>query len=371
MPVYKNEKNNTYYVRFKEKDIRGKVHEVSKYGFDSKKAAKKWEESYKTVKSGSIRMTLEQFVTELYLPEIKPRLRPSSWETKTNMIYKHILPILGHHRINEIEARTVILWQNEIMQTKNPRTGKPYAKSYLQSINEQLIAIMSYAVKYYNLPVNVAHTVGNMGSEDDIHVVCWTLEQYKQFMEVMMDKPLYYYAFLTLFMTGIRVGELGALTFRDIDFEKRTMTINKTYSRVRGQDIIGPPKTKQSYRTIVLNEKLVEALKEYKSMIYKPDEDDRVFNISKSSLNREMKRGARVAGIPETHVHSARHFMASTMLDMGYSVLDVASRLGHAACNVQTTYKYLHENAGKQAKFAEDLDRITEEDAKDVTEEKG
>lgn len=71
----------------------------------------------------------------------------------------------------------------------------------------------------------------------------WTKEQYLKFAEAMMDKPRSYYAFEMLYWTGIREGELLALTRSDFDFEKQTVRINKTYHRMKKQDIITSPKT--------------------------------------------------------------------------------------------------------------------------------
>ena len=70
-----------------------------------------------------------------------------------------------------------------------------------------------------------------------------TAQQYLKFAEVMMDKPLSFYAFEMLYWCGIREGELLALTPADFDFEKRTVSINKSYQRLNGQDLITTPKT--------------------------------------------------------------------------------------------------------------------------------
>lgn len=78
----------------------------------------------------------------------------------------------------------------------------------------------------------------------------WTKEEYQKFAEEMMDKPVSYYAFQMLYWTGIREGELLALTPADFDFERGTVKISKTYQRLKGQDVITSPKTKKSNRTI-------------------------------------------------------------------------------------------------------------------------
>ena len=85
-----------------------------------------------------------------------------------------------------------------------------------------------------------------MGKKKNREMMFWTKEQYLKFAEVMMDKPLSFYAFEMLYWCGIREGELLALTPADFDFEKRTVTINKSYQRLNGQDLITPPRRKRA-----------------------------------------------------------------------------------------------------------------------------
>ena len=80
----------------------------------------------------------------------------------------------------------------------------------------------------------------------------WTKEEYKRFADEMMDKPVSYYAFQMLYWCGIREGELLALTAADFNFDKETVTINKSYQRLYGEDVITSPKTKKSNRTIMM-----------------------------------------------------------------------------------------------------------------------
>ena len=68
----------------------------------------------------------------------------------------------------------------------------------------------------------------------------------------MMDKPKSYYAFEMLYWCGIRLGELLALTPADFDFEKKTLRINKSYQRLKGEDVITSPKTPKSNRVIAM-----------------------------------------------------------------------------------------------------------------------
>ena len=91
----------------------------------------------------------------------------------------------------------------------------------------------------------VIHPKGTMGMEESKEMLFWTKEEYLKFAEEMMDKPLSYYAFEMLYWCGIREGELLALTPADFNFENQTVTINKSYQRLKGRDVITTPKTKE------------------------------------------------------------------------------------------------------------------------------
>ena len=146
-----------------------------------------------------------------------------------------------------------------------------------------------------------------MGSEEHKEMLFWTKEEYKKFSFEMMDKPVSFYAFEMLYWCGIREGELLALTPADFNFDKETVTINKSYQRLKGQDVITSPKTKKSNRTIKMPKFLCEEMKEYLGMIYGLKKKDRIFTVTKSYLHHEMDRGAKAVGVKRIRIHDLRH----------------------------------------------------------------
>ena len=182
----------------------------------------------------------------------------------------------------------------------------------------------------------------------------WTKEEYLKFSEAVMDKPRSYYAFEMLYWCGMRSGELLALTPADIDFEKQTVTISKTFHRSKGRDIITSPKTKKSNRTIKMPKFLCEEMQEYISMLYGLKKKDRIFTITKSYLHHEMDRGARAAGVKRIRIHDLRHSHISLLIDMGFSAVAIADRVGHES--IEITYRYAHLFPSKQTEMADKLD---------------
>ena len=157
-------------------------------------------------------------------------------------------------------------------------------------------------------------------------------------------------------------AELLALTPADIDFEKQTVTISKTFHRSKGRDIITSPKTKKSNRTIKMPPFLCEEMQEYIKMLYDIKPDERLFTVTKSYLNHEMERGAKQAGVKKIRVHDIRHSAVSLLINMGFSVLAIGERMGHEAEKI--TYRYAHLFPTVQTEIAEklEMERMTKEE---------
>ena len=129
--------------------------------------------------------------------------------------------------------------------TTGTRTASPTPPFILKTLHNQLSAVFNHAVKHYKLKANPAAQVGNMGKAKGREMLFWTKAEYLKFADAMMDKPLSYYAFEMLYWCGIREGELLALTPGDFDFEKQTVSISKSYQRIKGQDVSHRPQDRQ------------------------------------------------------------------------------------------------------------------------------
>lgn len=169
-----------------------------------------------------------------------------------------------------------------------------------------------------------------------------------------MDKPISYYAFEVLYWCGIREGELLALTPADFDFKRSTLTINKSYQRLKGRDVVTAPKTPKSNRTIKIPQFLADEIQDYLKSLYGVEMTDRLFPITKNYLHREMDRGAADAGVKRIRIHDLRHSHVSLLIEMGFSAVAIAERVGHESIDI--TYRYAHLFPTKQAEMADKLD---------------
>ncbi len=355
MPVYKNKDNGTWYVMTQYTDWTGQRKPKCKRGFTTRREAVEWEQKFQQQTAGDLDMQFSAFV-EIYYRDMKDRLKESTWQTKKNIIDQKILPYFASRKISEITTKDVRAWQNEMLAYRTEQ-NKPYSSSYLKTLHNQLSAIFNHAVRFYELRSNPAAKAGNMGSEERKEMLFWTKDEYQKFSEVMMDKPISYYAFQMLYWTGIREGELLALTPADFDFEKGTVKISKTYQRINGQDKITTPKTKKSNRTVQMPEFLCVEMQEFFSMQYDLKKKDRVFMITKNYLHREMNRGAEKAGVKRIRIHDLRHSHISLLIDMGFSAVAIADRVGHES--IEITYRYAHLFPSKQQEMAKKLDFLS------------
>ncbi len=351
MPVFRNESNGTWYVMTRYVDWQGNHKQKCKRGFKTKREALEWERVFHLQQSADMDMSFESFV-DIYKNDIRSRIKETTWLTKVNIIDKKILPYFGKRKISEIQTKEVIAWQNDLLRQKD-KTGKPYSECYLKTIHNQLSAIFNHAVRFYALRTNPAAKAGNMGNEKRKEMLFWTKEEYLRFADVMMDKPVSFYAFEMLYWSGMRLGELLALTPSDFDFQNSTVTINKSYQRLHGEDVITTPKTKKSNRTIKMSEFLAEEMQEYIKMQYEIEPTDRLFPISKSYLHREMERGCKETGLQKIRIHDLRHSHVSLLIELGFSAVAIADRLGHES--IEITYRYAHLFPSKQNEMANKL----------------
>ena len=352
MPVYKNEDNGTWYVLTRYLDWKGERKQKCKRGFETKREAQEWERVFQQQSAADMDMNFAAFV-ELYIKDMNPRLKENTWLTKKHIIETKILPYFEKKNVSEITTKDVIAWQNELLAFRDEKK-KPYSQTYLKTVHNQLSAIFNHAVKHYDLRSNPAAKAGNMGTEERKEMKFWTKDEYKKFVDEMMDKPVSFYAFEMLYWCGIREGELLALTAGDFDFEKGTVTISKSYQRLHGEDVITTPKTKKSNRTIKMPQFLCEEMQDYIGMLYGYKKKDRIFPISKNYLHREMDRGSRAAGVKRIRIHDLRHSHISLLIDMGFSAVAIADRVGHES--IEITYRYAHLFPSKQTEMAKKLE---------------
>lgn len=350
--VVKQSDNGTWFTQFRCKDKFGNEVHKCKRGFSTPEEAQAWEEDFIASAGCTMAMTFGEFF-QVYAADVRPRLREHTWRQKEYTIKSKILPFFEKKRMAEISSLDIVRWQNKLM-SPDANDGKGYSPTYLRTVNNQLTAILNHAARFYGLNPNPAVRTMKMGSKDTKEMNFWTKEEYLKFADAMMESPMFFVIIEILYWTGIREGELLALTPASFDWSRNTMRIDKSYQRLGGRDVITDPKTPKSIRTVKLPNFLAETIRDYLSKHPKIGPDDRMFPVSKSQLSRVMKRGSEKAGVKRIRIHDLRHSHVSLLIDMGFSAVAIADRMGHESSDI--TFRYAHLFPNIQNDMANELD---------------
>lgn len=346
MPAYYDEKTKKWFCKFYYVDYTGTRKQKKKRGFTLKREAVEWERAFLEKQQGSPDMTF-QALYDIYMEDMSHRNRESTLENKEHIFRNHILPYFGSKPVNAITPADIRTWQNQIM-------AKGYSDNYLLRIHRALVTIFYYAVRYYDLPSNPCSKAGSMGRPAR-SMSFWTLDQFNSFIQYVDDIRART-ALELLFYSGMRFGEMMALTLEDLDFKADTISITKTLHAKRGGGTCGPPKTQNSVRYITMPAAVMQEVQAYTEKIYGIQPVDRIFTFTKSLIRGNIKRGAEKAGIPRIRIHDLRHSHVSLLIELGFSPHLIAERIGDTVQMVNNTYGHLYPS--KHGEVAERLNQI-------------
>lgn len=356
MPAYKDKKTGKWFAKFYYTNWQGIKKQKWKRGFATKKEALGFERDFLEQQSANPDMTFQNLY-EIYMEDMAARLKQSTLLTKKAVLQTHILPFFGSKPINEIKASDVRRWQAKLMSSPNN-----YSQTYLKKINTELNSIINYAKRFYDLNTNPCGKAGTIGKAKAEEMDYWTYDEYIAFREGVKDKPLSYICIEVLYWTGMREGELLALSPADIDLDNKTISINRTYQRIEGKDVFTSPKTRKSKRKIPIPDFLCQELSDYIQSRYMLDADERLFPVTKSYLSHEMIRGCKNTGVKKIRIHDIRHSHASLLINQGCDALMLADRLGHE--KVSTTLNtYSHLFPHKQQELVHSLESLQATDS--------
>ena len=343
MAVFKDGYTGTWCCKFRYKDWSGAVKQHKKCGFKTQREAKEYEHKFIDKMTGSSEITFEGLV-ENYLEDFKARYRITTYEIKKHMIDKHLIPFFGKYRIMDITPVIVRAWQTQLINDEHE-----YKPTYLKTIHNQLSAIMNYGVKLYGLKQNPCRLAGAIGKSKADAMSFWTLEEFSQFIRYFEKELMQKVGFTILFFSGIRIGELLALTYADFNFTENTIRINKSYAKVKGEDVISLPKTQKSIRSISMPISVMNMVRDYFTKCNTYDISCRLFPVRRGCFEKSLKRACESTGVRQIRVHDIRHSHASMLMNMGVPIKQISERLGHE--NIETTletYAHLYEEKEKE-----------------------
>lgn len=338
--VHRDPKSGLWYVQFRYKNKRGKSCRKKKCGFKTQTEAKNWMAEFKKLALRSDDISFESLV-KVYFDSVEVKVKDSTMETKTHIVYMHILPFFKEYNLNEIDADLIEEWQLEIIKSNQ------FSDTYLYTIQAQLNAILNYAFKKNYISDNIVKRITNMGNSKASEMLIWELEEYNQFMKYAVQYPELYYPILLMYWSGIRLGEMMALKISSIDFVAGTLFVKQTYYRKRREDKYTTTKTDNSFRIIKLPQFVLEEMQEYVNSLYGRFPDDKLFYRSKGFYEKKFPMVANLAGVKTIRIHDLRHSHASNLIGMGVDIATVADRLGDTIKTVSDTYVHAIEKNKK------------------------
>lgn len=348
MPVYQDKTTGKYYFTCYYVDWQGERRRKVKRGFTLARDAKKAEREFLDQYAEQCNMSFSAFY-EIYIADCKARLKTDTVETKQSKFNSAILPFFSGFCIADITPAHVRQWQNKIIQEYKPTTQR--------QLQAQLSSLFNFAVKFYGLKRNPAKIAGSIGTIKSGRLDFWTLEEFNKAI-ACEENATCKTAFILLFYSGLRIGELLALNLDDYDREEKTITVSKTLAKVRGGIEITTPKTKKANRAIKLPLVATKQLDQYITTLYKPKGSDRIFfTMNQAFLLKHLKKDAKKADVKQIRLHDLRHSHASLLINNNVNIKAVSDRLGHE--DIQTTlnvYAHIYEN--QQSNIADLLDKL-------------
>lgn len=366
-------KGNYYYAKFR---VNGKqkmlATKVPVKGNNKRKAERVLKELIAKYEGLNLENENVLFTTFLdkWLQSVKPILKPATWESYDKTVSGKIKPYFEQKNYKFRDIKPEIFTEYFVYLATEGKSNGKGGLSYktVKNIRGVLSSAYEYAIENSYIKDNpvLKSRMPSFAHSIKSDVPEYSAEQVRKLLLFAKENDSHIYIFLLLALyTGLRKGELIALTWDDVDYDKKLLRVNKsrTGSRKAITAQITTPKTESSNRKIPLNDTVLEALKaekkrqdEYSAMLGNGYDKSSSFIIrtvlgkpyvNLSAINRVVNRLTEKAGLPHCTIHGFRHSVASILDNNGVPIQDISVLLGHES--VQTTER-IYINRRKTAK---------------------
>ncbi len=395
-------RGNVYEYNFDVAKIEGKRKRITKSGFKTKAEALKqgtiaYNEYLNTGrKFVSNEMSYSDFLDYWLDNHCKINLKYHTIEAYGNIVKTHLKPNLGFYKLSQITKPTLQDFLNKIY------VEKAYSKNFLNNIRKVLKCSFNYAVDNEYVKVNSAANLKlpkyDEPPKDVAHI--FTTEEINTILDRFKNNHCVYYAFLTAYCTGLRIAEVFALTWEDIDFENKVINVKHSVfdkkKNENGRWYIGTTKTKSGERQIHISPTLMKALVNFKNrqielrLLYGKDykyyhleemknqygkvleyqiveNQSNILSIKPANMIFTRDNGKYCGtdiikypykiihdelGIENCRFYDLRGSYATTILRNGVEIRDVADVLGHK--DIETTENYYISSTDETRKNATD-----------------
>ena len=291
MPSYKDEKTGKWYCKFYYEDWNKEKHQKKKSGFKTKREAQAWERDFLEHHTKTSEIIMAD-LCDKFIENRRMVLKPKSIQSYESTIRLHIKPYIGDIKACDLTPLQ-IEELHKVLVSKQSVNSTDYVHSVLSSV-------LNYGIKFYGLKTNPCRIVGRLKHQKS-QIRFISINEFNMLLPYFNET--YEVLFSLLFWTGIRIGELRALTPKDVSAGE--ISITKNTVRVKGKDIIQSPKSQNGIRTVELHEKLSKMLLEYCNRIY--DKDGPIFPMSSQAIRCMLNNACVKAGLPHMRIHDMRH----------------------------------------------------------------
>lgn len=348
--VIKDTKGNSWYYRCYFTDRYGNRKQTKSRLYPTKGIAS--DEEHEFLRSIKTTDTIDlninfKYVCDEWLNFKRNKIKITTYYGVEKTTKKYIYKYFYNFKLHDIKIHNLQEWKNTLIKSNLSISRTNLIISYLKEI-------LTYSNVYYDFDTKIANYLVKIRDDspiknDSLKDNYWTYEEYNRFI-TNVDDNYYSLIFKFLYYTGVRLGELRALNWNDIDFIKKTLSITKSMSKDSFQkgSIIVSPKTKNSIRTLDLSNNLINELLAYKEeqkKIYGFNNNWYVFGgfqyLGITTLRNKLNQYIKIANVKKITIHGFRHSHVSLLIDIGCDFKDVAERIGDTIKMVQETYYHM------------------------------
>lgn len=366
MPVYKfTDGRKGWYFQFYFKRKKIKKERWNGKSMESKIEAQKCEYECKQQLETQYSKDGDISLYELYdefCKTSKGNLKDSTKERTYEKFKRIYLSLIKNKSIWKLTPNDFLEWKNEIIKLDS-------SVEYRNRLLNIMRNCLNYGMIMYNIPgklqvalyekikeykvIDIDNEKTKYIPKEDFKILCQPLLDYES-----EDKNFFYYYVIinVLYYTGIRIGELAALTIDD--FKEDYLLINKTYMRIKNKDYIQSPKSNNSIRKVILDHETIDLINQY-IQIYHPKKV--LFKLKGNYLNQQKVRRilkqlgeeTRLSEKYDLHPHALRHSHSSNLRKLGFDEYVISKRLGNTPKVSAETY--IHSDFSEQYEVAKKI----------------
>jgi integrase len=353
MPAYKDKEIKKWYASFKYNDLNGGRHTKKKRGFNNKSEALEFEREFLVKNSNSSQYDINfKDLCNDYMISKKSRMKPRSIYDISMLIDKHIIPYYGNLSVKRLNMNDIQKWQENLLKCN-------YSNAYLVSIQSKLSSILNYAIRKKIINTNLIQILGFVKqNQPKKEMKFYNFDDYKKFRSVLPEDD-FKTIFDVLYFTGVRIGELQALTYGDFRKKDKLLFVHSNYD-YKNHIFNQTTKTGEN-RYVILNDTVFNELvnKQLEFKQYSDyDNDKLIFGYitptSRRTIENRKNKAIKLYNesnkdqIDQIRIHDFRHSHVSLLINNGVDSFLISKRLGHSKEMVENRYGHLFESRKKE-----------------------